>query len=138
MTTRYEAINMGIGNTSAVFDGSNVISSTFLHLKGTDIRCGVIHIDSSSGSGNINISDSVFTNISSGYTGSPNAGAVYYYMSTDGNGYYNISGNTFYNISTNKSVLVHYGSFSSLLFSYNTFYNVSLVNEGGFFFYLII
>jgi hypothetical protein len=66
------------------------------------------------------------------------AGAVYYYMDTFGNGYYNIKGNTFSEISTNKSVLVLLGTFSSLLFSYNTFYNVSSKNEGGVFLFYFI
>jgi hypothetical protein len=55
------------------------------------------------------------------------------------NGYYNIFENTFSFISTNKSVLILYGIFSSLLFSYNTFYNVNSTNinyEGGLYFIL--
>jgi hypothetical protein len=134
MTTIYPAIYVGNGNTSAVFDGTNFINSTFLHLNGTDNNCGVIHIFGS-GDGNINISDSVFSNISNSYS-SPSAGAVYYNINSSGNGYYNIKGNTFYDISSNKSVLALSGSFTSLLFSYNTFYNVtSKDTEGVFFFF---
>jgi hypothetical protein len=100
-------------------------------------ECGGIHIGYSIC--NINISDSVFSSISSSYTGSDlSAGAVYYNMSATSNGYYNISGNTFSDISTNKSVLVLSGSFSSLLFSYNTFYNVSSTDKGGVIFFNFI
>jgi hypothetical protein len=132
LTTSYSAIFIFEANSSAVFDGTNVINSTFLHLMGTGCNCGVIQ--SNSISSNINISDSVFSNISSSYTYSDlYAGAVYYWMGIDGNGYYNINGNTFYDISTNKSVLALRGNFTSLLFSYNTFYNVSSTDEGGVF-----
>jgi hypothetical protein len=111
-----------MANTSAVFDGTNVTNSTFLHLKRTGWGSVGIQIDESSA--NINISDSVFTNISSSYPDSDlYAGAVYYNMSTSGNAYYNIKRNNFSDISTNKSMLVFNGTFSSLLFSYNTFYN---------------
>jgi hypothetical protein len=78
----------------------------------------------------INISNSVFKNISSNYS-SPYAGAIYYFMNTSGNGHYNFSNNAFINISINSSPLYLSGSFSSLSFSYNRFYNVSSTNEGG-------
>jgi hypothetical protein len=137
MTTSAQAICVNDGYTFTVFDGTIVINSTFLHLMCTSSYCGVIHIYDNN-NGKINISDSVFTNISSS-SSSPDAGAVYYYMGTSGNGYYNINGNTFYDISTYKSVLVLSGTFSSLLFSYNTFYNVtSKDTEGGVFFFFFI
>jgi hypothetical protein len=46
---------------------------------------------------------------------------------------YNISGNTFIEIKTNKSAIQLAGSFSSLIFTNNSFYNVSSVYEGGVF-----
>jgi hypothetical protein len=63
---------------------------------------------------------------------SPYAGAINCYM-TNNIGYYNISENTFIEIKTNKSAIQLNGSFSSLIFSYNSFYNVSSVYEGGVF-----
>jgi hypothetical protein len=49
------------------------------------------------------------------------------------NGHYNISENTFIEIKTNRSVINLNGTFSSFIFSYNSFYNVSSVYEGGVF-----
>jgi hypothetical protein len=76
-----------------------------------------------------------FKNISNNYIPySPlRAGAIRYCMKK--NNHYNISYNTFLHISTNKSVLVIFGYFSSLSFTYNSFYNVSSVDEGGVFFF---
>jgi hypothetical protein len=132
------AIYITTANTSAVFDGVNVINSTFIHLKSFYNSPTAIHIQFPSG--NINISYSFFTNISSSYASSSNnyCGIICYNMSSTGNGYYNIRGNTFSEISTNKSVLVLGGTFSSLLFSYNTFYNVSSTNEGGVLFFIFL
>jgi hypothetical protein len=48
-------------------------------------------------------------------------------------GYFNISGNTFIEARTNKSVIVFSGNFLSLIFTNNSFYNVSSVYEGGVF-----
>jgi hypothetical protein len=107
-----------------------VINSTFTLIEGTYYQSPAIYISDSNS--NINISDSVFTEISNSYS-SLYAGAVYYNMSTSGNGYYNIKGNTFSKIHTTKSALVLYGSFSSFIFSYNTFSDVSSTNEGGVF-----
>jgi hypothetical protein len=115
-----------------VYDGLSVGNSTFIHIKAQSSEPPVFFITNPNA--NVNISDCVFTNISDSH-GNPDAGAVSYWMGSSGNGYYNISGNTFYDISTNKSVLVLSGTFSSLLFTYNTFYNVSLTNEGGVFFF---
>jgi hypothetical protein len=80
-------------------------------------------------SNNVNISNSVFSNISSNYS-SPLAGAICYYMTDTANGHYNITNNTFFDISTNKSVLVLDGYFLSFSFGYNSFYNVGSVNQG--------
>jgi hypothetical protein len=124
LSTERSAIYMSKANRSRE-DGVNVTNSTFIHLKGTSSSSSsespAIYIYYSES--NINISDSVFTNISSS-NNSPYAGGIYYNMSVNGNGNYNIKGNTFSNISTSVSILVLTGSFSSFLFSYNTFCNV--------------
>jgi hypothetical protein len=78
---------MNQANTSSVYNGSNLIISTFIHLKGTDYYSPTIYIANSSA--NINISNSVFINIWSSYTYSDLC-AVYHNMSTNGNGYYNV------------------------------------------------
>jgi hypothetical protein len=113
-------------------DGHKIINCTFEHIRGTSTPSPAIYAITVSS--NVNVSDCVFNNIS--HSGSPSAGAIYYNMSTDGNGHYNISGNSFFNISTNKSVLVINGIFTSLLFSYNCFCNVSSVSDGGVYFIL--
>jgi hypothetical protein len=87
---------------AALLQGVNLTDSSFTNIK-TTFSYSATYIWTSSA--NINISDSVFRNISSSIS-STSAGDVYYNMSSSGNGYYYISGNIFYNISTNKSVLV--------------------------------
>jgi hypothetical protein len=140
LSTSYSAIFMDSANTSALFDGVSVTNSTFHSLKSTNYTSPAIYFWISSG--NINISDCFFTNISSSYISDENvflyAGAVYYWMGTEGNGYYNIKGNTFYEISTNKGVLVLNGIFSNLTFTYNIFYNVSSITEGGVFIFFFL
>jgi hypothetical protein len=101
-------------------------------LKATSEHPAAINIDNSDP--NVNVTDCVFRNISNSYD-SPNAGAINYPID---NVDYNISNNIFYDISTNRSVLSLFGSFSSLLFSDNTFYNVSSFNEGGVFFFFLL
>jgi hypothetical protein len=123
-TTSYPAIRL---ENAGLLQGVNLTNSSFTNIKTTS-QYSAIHFESSTN--NIYISDSVFTNALSN-SSSSHAAAVYYYISTDGNGCYNIKGNTFYDISTNKSVLVLSGTFSSLLFRYNTFYNVSSTGDRG-------
>jgi hypothetical protein len=83
-----------------------------------------------------NITNCFFTNFSC--SSSSKAGAAYYVMTNNNNfGYFNISGNTFIEIKTNKSVMNLNGSFSSLIFSSNSFYNVSSVYQGGVYLFFI-
>jgi hypothetical protein len=131
----WPAVVVSTANTSAKYDGINVANSTFSVLKRTSSQPPAIYV--SYYSANINISDSIFTSISSS-SRFILAGAIYFNMSTT-NGYYNISKNTFFDISTNKSVLVLTGAFSNLTFSYNIFYNVTSTDTtdgGGVFFTL--
>jgi hypothetical protein len=102
-------------------------------LKNTNNKTGAISIESDET--HINVSDNIFKNISCSGN-SPLAGAIYYYMSTISNGYYDMSGNTFIEIKTNKSVINLVGSFSLLMFSYNSFYNVSSTSQGGVYLFL--
>jgi hypothetical protein len=74
LTSSRAFIYMYYGNIWAVFDGANAINCTFTSIKRTASR-SAIHIYSSSAK--INISDSIFTNISSNYS-SPSARVVYY------------------------------------------------------------
>jgi hypothetical protein len=131
-TTSYPAIRL---ENAGLLQGVNLTNSSFTNIKATS-QNSAIHFESSTN--NNYISDSVFMNISHNVGSLVEAGAVYYNMGTDGNGYYNIKGYTFYDISTNKSVLVLSGIFSSLLFRYNTFYNVSSTGDRGVIFYLFI
>jgi hypothetical protein len=84
-----------------------------------------------------NVTDCFCKNLSnSGSYYPPNfrAGAINCNMKNNNdNGNFNISGNTFIAINLSKSVLLLSGSFSSLTFSYNSFYNVSSTAEGGVF-----
>jgi hypothetical protein len=85
--------------------------------------------------GNINISDCTFTNISNNYN-FVEAGAIYIGMSFFvRHNYCIVSNNSFYDIFTNASVVELYSLFYSLLFKYNSFYNVSSTNYGGVFFF---
>jgi hypothetical protein len=79
-----------------------------------------------------NITNCFFKNISSNHN-NPRGGAINCFMNNNNNYNigYNISGNTFTEIKTNKSVIQLSGSFSSLIFNYNSFYNVSSVYQGG-------
>jgi hypothetical protein len=80
-----------------------------------------------------NITNCFFKNFSSN-NGNVKAGAINCDMRNNNNhGYHNISGNTFIEIKTSKSAIYLNGSFLSLIFSYNSFYNVSSSGEGGVF-----
>jgi hypothetical protein len=69
----------------------------------------------------------LFTNLTS------NSSAVIFDIANTSSesGYHNISGNTFISIKTNKSAMTIIGSFSSLTFSYNSFFNVNSSGSGG-------
>jgi hypothetical protein len=86
-----------------------------------------------------NITGCIIRNITSSH-GSPRAGAINCYMNNNNNFniWYNISENTFIEIKTNKSVTQLAGSFISLSFSYNSFYNISLTKQEGFFLILLL
>jgi hypothetical protein len=78
-----------------------------------------------------NITNCFLKNISNS-AGNVRAGGINCEMNNTNNyGYHNISGNIFIEIKTNKSVMNLNGSFSSLIFSYNSFYNVSSIYQGG-------
>jgi hypothetical protein len=127
MNTGHAAVFVDISDSAK---GHVVVNCSFENIRGTDSFAPCIHIYRANA--NINISDSIFKNISSSNS-SPNAGAIYYFMNTDLNNNYSILGNTFIEIKTNKSVIQLTGSFSSLTFSYNSFYNVSSSGGGGVF-----
>jgi hypothetical protein len=79
-----------------------------------------------------NVTNCFFRNISNTVRNDYPAGAFSYNMNNNND--YNLSGNTFIEIKTNKSVIVFSGNSLSLIFSDNSFYNVSSVNEGGVFY----
>jgi hypothetical protein len=79
-----------------------------------------------------NITNCFFKNISSSHN-SPRGGAIYCNMNNNINIGYYVSGNTFIEIKTNKSAIQLNGSFSSLIFTSNSFFNVSSIYEGGVF-----
>jgi hypothetical protein len=82
-----------------------------------------------------NITDCFFKNLSTDHN-NPRAGVINFNMNSNNFANHNLSGNTFIDIKTNKSAVVHIGSFSSLIFSYNSFYNVSSEGQGGVFFFI--
>jgi hypothetical protein len=59
-------------------------------------------------------------------------------MNASSNGNYNISNSTFSNMKKRTSVLVLEGSFLSLSFSYNSFYNLISEKQGVVYFILFI
>jgi hypothetical protein len=115
--------------------GQTVVNCSFENIMGTNTYCAGINIFN--GNANINISCSIFKNISSSHGSTP-GGAINYAMSTTNNGRYNISANTFIEIKTNRSVIQLSGGFTSFTFGYNLFFNVSSVNEGGVYLFIII
>jgi hypothetical protein len=117
------------GCNSSSPNGHKICNCSLESLRGTSEWPGSIAIcDANS---RYNITNCFFRNISSSYN-NPRGGAVNCDMRNNNNyGYFNISGNTFTEIKTNKSVIQLSGNFSSLIFSSNSFYNVSSVYQGG-------
>jgi hypothetical protein len=112
-------------------NGHKIVNCSFENLRDTGMwpaSIGVYDLNAK-----YNLTECFFRNISSN-NGSIRAGAINCDMTIrNDDGYFNISGNTFIEIKTNKSVVLLYGSFLSLIFSYNSFYNVSSIYEGGVF-----
>jgi hypothetical protein len=131
-TSSLSSIFFDSGNTSST-NGHKIINSSFENMRSTGEYPAAIGIYFYGSNQKCNVTDCFFRNISSSANNAL-AGAIYHILyNTNNVAYYNISGNTFIEIKTNKSALVFSGSFSSLIFNYNTFYNVSSVNEGGVF-----
>jgi hypothetical protein len=108
-------------------NGHTIVNCSFEDMKSTGEWPAAISIFDSNQK--YNIMNCYFRNISNSFS-SVRAGAINCEMNNN-NGHYNISGNTFIEIKTNKSVINLNGSFSSLIFSYNSFYNVSSSGQGG-------
>jgi hypothetical protein len=105
-------------------NGHTIVNCSFENIKSTDEWPGAISIYDANAK--YNITDCFFRNISNNFSSSVKAGAINCEMNNTNNyGYHNISRNTFIEIKTNKSVITLIGNFSSLIFSYNSFYNVS-------------
>jgi hypothetical protein len=88
---------------------------------------------------NITVWDCIFRNISNS-NDSPAAGGFMCNIGSSNNeaGNCNISKNIFVNMKTNGSAMYINGSFSLLIFSYNSFFNVSSTKEGGVYLILIL
>jgi hypothetical protein len=123
LTTWHSAIFVDNSDSAK---GHTVVNCSFENLKGSGYTVA-IHIFNANA--NINISDSIFRNITTSHGAS--SGAVYYSMNTNYKGHYNISENTFIEVSANKSVIHFVGTFLSLTFNYNSFYSVSSTTQGG-------
>jgi hypothetical protein len=128
LTSSISAIFFDIANTISE-NGHKVVNCSFEKMKSIGeypISIGVFDPYSK-----YNITNCFFRNLSSN-SSNIRGGAINCEMINNNNyGYYDISGNTFIDIKTNKSVITLNGSFSSLIFSYNSFYNVSSSGEGG-------
>jgi hypothetical protein len=119
--------------TGTETDSITLSNSSFTNLCSIDAYSPAVCVYNAGG--NVNILDCLFRNLSStrAYVFS---GAIFSNTSFFGSGTYNYSGNEFWDIRTNRSVLLLNGSFISFSLSYNSFFNVSSVKEGGdFFFY---
>jgi hypothetical protein len=128
LTSNYSAIVFDTANISSK-NGHICINCSFENLKSTGECPGSIGIFDANTK--YNITNCFFFNISNDYN-NPRAGGVNCEMNNNNNnGYYNVSRNTFVEIKTNKSVMIIIGSFSSVIFTYNSFYNVSSTGSGG-------
>jgi hypothetical protein len=119
-----------IDNTvSTALNGHKIVNCSFEDIIGTFGVPGSIGVWDSNQK--FNVTNCFFRNISSNHS-NPRAGAFNCDMNNFNNfGYYNVSGNTFIDIHTNKSAARFNGTFLSLEFSYNSFYNVSSTNQSG-------
>jgi hypothetical protein len=142
LTSNISSILFDIANNEGQ-NGHTIVNCSFEYTKSTGEFPGGIGIFDSNLK--YNITNCYFRNISNS-NDNHRAGAINCEMNNN-NGHYNISENTFIEIKTNKSVVMLNGTFSSLIFTYNSFYNVSSVYEGGvlkiikylyLFFYLLI
>jgi hypothetical protein len=126
LTTNLSAVFFDLANDEGQ-NGHITVNCTFLDMKSTgEFPGGIGILDHNS---KYNITNCYFRNISNS-ANNVRGGAINCEMNNN-NGFYNISENTFIEIKTNKSVINLIGSFSSLIFSYNSFYNVSSVFQGG-------
>jgi hypothetical protein len=129
-TASLSAVFSDTANSSSS-NGHKFINSSFENLKSTGEHPASIGVWDANAK--YNVTNCFFRNIS-GTLGNPRAGSFHCNMNNNNNfGYYNLSENTFINIGTNKSAIQLSGSFSSFIFSYNSFFNVSSVYEGGVF-----
>jgi hypothetical protein len=128
LTSNLSAIFFDSANTIGS-NGHTTVNCSFEDMKSTGEFAASIGIFDPNAK--YNITNCFFRNISNDNS-NVRAGAINCEMNNSNQyGYHNISGNTFIEIKTNKSVIYLNGNFSSLIFSYNSFYNVSSSGEGG-------
>jgi hypothetical protein len=127
-TTSASAVFFDTSNSTSS-NGHKIINCSFENLRGTIVHPGSIGCHDPIAKYNVTLC--FFRNISN-TNSSAWGGAFHCNMNNNNNfGYYNVTGNTFIEIRTNKSAVQLNGTFSSLVFSYNSFYNVSSVLQGG-------
>jgi hypothetical protein len=110
-------------------NGHKIVNCSFENMRGTgefQAPIGVWDVNAK-----YNVTKCFFRNISSSYGSNLRAGAFQCNMNNNKFGYYNVTGNIFIEIKTNRSAVQLVGSFLSLIFSYNSFYNVSSTGQGG-------
>jgi hypothetical protein len=127
-STACSPIFLDTADTSSL-NAHKIVNCSFENIRTSSDRAAAIIVYDVNQK--FNITNCFFRNILSGVN-EIRGGTFNCEMNTRSNiGYYNISGNTFIDINTNRSVILLNGTFSSLIFSYNSFYNVSSVNRGG-------
>ncbi|MDR2831044.1 MAG: hypothetical protein LBB45_08460 [Methanobrevibacter sp.] len=110
-------------------NGHKISNCSFENLRGTGEFPATIGVYDNNAK--YNVTECFFRNISSTHA-SRRAGGFQCNMNNNNNfGYYNVTANTFIEIRTNRSTIQLTGSFSSLIFDSNSFYNVSANAQGG-------